>query len=116
MVSTCWSMMRRRSATSSGERRRRIGQWTTPMPRTSEAIRERRSPVAELGATQNATELVPGDAVAVRANVGTLRARAASAESAGDGLIDIDTGAWVGKAGAAFRDKFSYEPNKWYDA
>lgn len=39
-----------------------------------------------------------------------------SAEAAGDGLIDIDTGAWVGKSGDAFCEKFSYEPNNWYDA
>lgn len=33
---------------------------------------------------------------------------------AGDGLVDIDTGAWTGQAADDFRDKFSYEPNKWY--
>ena len=72
--------------------------------------------MAELGETQDATTLIPGNPGIVRANAKTLDARAASAESAGDGLIDIDTGAWQGKAGDAFRNKFSYEPTKWYDA
>ncbi|GAB1690856.1 putative T7SS-secreted protein [Krasilnikovia sp. M28-CT-15] len=74
--------------------------------------------MAQLGETQDATALVPGNPGIVRANAKTLDARAASAESAGDGLIDIDidTGAWQGKAGDAFCDKFSYGPTKWYDA
>ncbi|MFI5931684.1 putative T7SS-secreted protein [Actinoplanes sp. NPDC051494] len=72
--------------------------------------------MAELGETSDPKALVPGEPVTVRANVTTLRARSKNAESAGDGLIDIDTGAWQGKAGDGFRDKFSYEPNKWYEA
>ncbi|AGL14300.1 hypothetical protein L083_0790 [Actinoplanes sp. N902-109] len=52
----------------------------------------------------------------IRANARTFSERATRAEAAGDGLVDIDTGAWLGKAGEAFRDKFSYEPGKWYDA
>ncbi|WP_436524233.1 putative T7SS-secreted protein [Actinoplanes sp. HUAS TT8] len=72
--------------------------------------------MTELGETQSATELVPGDLATVRANVGAFRVRATSAEAVGDGLIDIDTGAWVGQSGDAFREKFSYEPNKWFDA
>jgi len=53
------------------------------------------------------------DPGAVRANAQTLRDRAGRAERAGDGLADIDTGAWTGPAAGAFRDRFSYEPNKW---
>jgi hypothetical protein len=86
------------------------------MRQASVVTRECRPPVAELGETQSATELVPGDLATVRANVAALRVRATSAEAAGDGLIDIDTGAWVGKSGDAFREEFSYEPNKWFDA
>ncbi|MEU4693897.1 putative T7SS-secreted protein [Actinoplanes sp. NPDC023714] len=72
--------------------------------------------MAELGETRSAAELVPGNPATIRANVLALRARAAAAESAGDGLIDIDTGAWVGKSGDTFREKFSYEPGRWFDA
>ncbi|MEU8229173.1 putative T7SS-secreted protein [Actinoplanes sp. NPDC048967] len=72
--------------------------------------------MAELGETDDPRALVPGDPGGVRADAGTLGRRAQNAERAGDGLIDIDTGAWEGKAGQAFRDKFSYEPSKWYDA
>lgn len=37
---------------------------------------------------------------------------ALEAASAGDGLVNIGTGAWTGPAAEEFRDKFSYEPNK----
>ncbi|GAA2698586.1 putative T7SS-secreted protein [Actinoplanes palleronii] len=72
--------------------------------------------MAELGETQSATDLVPGAPVTILADVGSLRVRAVSAESVGNGLIDIDTGAWTGRSGDTFREKFSYEPNKWFDA
>ncbi|MGW4941857.1 putative T7SS-secreted protein [Actinoplanes sp. NPDC004185] len=72
--------------------------------------------MAELGETHDPHVLVAGDPSRVRADAGMLQRRAQNAERAGDGLIDIDTGAWEGKAGQAFRDKFSYEPSKWYDA
>ncbi|SNY04720.1 putative T7SS-secreted protein [Paractinoplanes atraurantiacus] len=72
--------------------------------------------MTELGQTRDPLALVPGDPAAVEGNVRALRDRAANAEKAGDGLVDIDTGAWTGEAGDAFREKFSYEPNKWYEA
>jgi hypothetical protein len=72
--------------------------------------------MTELGETQDPRALVPGDPSAIRENVQALRVRAGHAEKAGDGLVAIDTGAWEGPAAEAFRDKFSYEPNKWYAA
>jgi hypothetical protein len=72
--------------------------------------------MTELGRTRDPVALVPGDPAAVRANAQALRERAGRAEGAGDGLADIDTGAWTGAAAEAFREKFSYEPNKWYAA
>jgi uncharacterized protein YukE len=70
--------------------------------------------MAELGQTRDPRALVPGDPAAIRANAGALQARSDHVEKAGDGLVDIDTGAWTGQAAEDFRDKFSYEPNKWY--
>jgi hypothetical protein len=72
--------------------------------------------MSELGQTSDPVQLVPGDPAAIRGNAQALQARSAHAEQAGNGLVDIDTGAWTGAAGDAFRDKFSYEPNKWYAA
>jgi hypothetical protein len=72
--------------------------------------------MAELGQTRDPRALIPGDPAAIRANVGALQARSDHVEKAGDGLVDIDTGAWTGQAAEDFRDKFSYEPNEWYMA
>jgi hypothetical protein len=70
--------------------------------------------MAELGRTHDPRAVVPGDPAAIRANAGVLQARSNHVEKAGDGLVDIDTGAWTGQAAEDFRGKFSYEPNKWY--
>jgi uncharacterized protein YukE len=70
--------------------------------------------MAEIGQTHDPKALIPGDPAAIRANAGVLQARSDHVEKAGDGLADIDTGAWTGQAAEDFRDKFSYEPNKWY--
>jgi hypothetical protein len=72
--------------------------------------------MAELGQTRDPRALVPGDPAAIRANAGALKTRSDHVEKAGDGLVNIDTGAWTGPAAEDFRDKFSYEPNKWYVA
>jgi uncharacterized protein YukE len=72
--------------------------------------------MAELGQTQDPTELVPSNPEAIEDNVRVLRARADRAGYASEGLKAIDTGAWTGPAARAFHDKFSYEPAKWYDA
>ncbi|KAA9157944.1 hypothetical protein FPZ12_023970 [Amycolatopsis acidicola] len=72
--------------------------------------------MAELGETQDSTELVKGKPDAIEENVRVLRARADRAGRASEGLKAIDTGAWQGPAARAFHDKFSYEPSKWYEA
>ncbi|TNC23745.1 hypothetical protein FG385_20505 [Amycolatopsis alkalitolerans] len=72
--------------------------------------------MAELGQTQDPTELVKGKPDAIEENVRVLHARADRAGRAAEGLKAIDTGAWQGPAARAFHDKFSYEPGKWYDA
>src|SRR6266511_5737016 len=72
--------------------------------------------MAELGETQDARALVPGDPDAIAENAAALRARAKAAGDAGDGLRSIDTGSWSGAAAQRFHEKFSYEPGKWFTA
>ena len=72
--------------------------------------------MAELGETGDPRALVPGNPEAIEENTRVLAARGDAAERAAEGLRAIDTGAWEGPAARAFHDKFSYEPNKWYDA
>ncbi|MEV5721470.1 putative T7SS-secreted protein [Amycolatopsis mediterranei] len=72
--------------------------------------------MAELGDTSDPTALVPGKPEAIEENARVLNARGDLAGQAADGLKAIDTGGWEGPAARAFHDKFSYEPNKWFDA
>jgi hypothetical protein len=72
--------------------------------------------MAELGETEDARALVPGDPDAIAENAAVLRARAKAAGNAGDGLRSIDTGSWSGAAAQRFHEKFSYEPGKWFTA
>lgn len=70
--------------------------------------------MTELGETGDPRDLVPGDPGAVDRNVTALRHRGKAMEQAGDELKKIDSGAWQGAAGDAFRDKFTYEPARWH--
>lgn len=72
--------------------------------------------MAELGESGNPRDLIPGDPDAVERNVTAIRGRGKSMEIAGDDLKKIDSGAWEGAAGDAFRDKFTYEPARWHRA
>lgn len=72
--------------------------------------------MAELGETQDPTQLVKGKPEAIEENARVLRARADSADNAAQGLLAVDTGSWTGAAAQAFHDKFSYEPRKWFAA
>lgn len=73
--------------------------------------------MAELGDIQDPQQLIPGKPEAIEENVRVLRARADRANWAAEGLQAIDTGdAWQGPAAQDFRDKFSYEPGKWFAA
>lgn len=72
--------------------------------------------MAELGDTQDPTQLVPGNPEAIEENARVLHARSDRANWAGEGLQAIDTGAWQGPAANEFRDKFSFEPSKWFTA
>lgn len=70
--------------------------------------------MAELGQTTDTRQLIPGEPDAIDQNVIAIRSRGETMGSAGDSLKKIDTDAWIGEAGDAFRDKFSYEPVRWY--
>ncbi|WP_157617308.1 putative T7SS-secreted protein [Saccharomonospora marina] len=72
--------------------------------------------MAELGETENPRALIQGDPNAIDKNVNILNARGKQAVNAAVALRAIDTGAWTGPAANAFRDEFSYEPTKWYEA
>lgn len=72
--------------------------------------------MAELGEFGNPRDLIPGDPDAVERNVTAIRGRGQSMEIAGGDLKKIDSGAWEGAAGGAFRDKFTYEPARWHRA
>src|SRR3982751_79131 len=72
--------------------------------------------MTELGQTHDPRALTPGDPSAITANATALQTRSEHVEKAGDGLVNIDTGAWTGPAAHDFRDKFSYDPNKGYVA
>jgi Bacterial toxin 28 len=72
--------------------------------------------MAELGSTADPTALVPGRPADVEVAARTLRTRGDAAERAALGLRAIDTGSWTGPAAQAFHDRFSYEPNRWFDA
>lgn len=72
--------------------------------------------MAELGESGDPFDLVPGDPDAVARDVTAIRGRSRAMDIAGDDLRRIDTGGWQGAAGNAFRDRFSYEPARWYRA
>ncbi|CAM3783922.1 putative T7SS-secreted protein [Smaragdicoccus niigatensis] len=72
--------------------------------------------MAELGETSNPKELVPGNADSIEENARVSRTRSEQAQRAGEGLLAIDAGSWTGAAASAFREKFSYEPARWFSA
>ncbi|GAA1214058.1 putative T7SS-secreted protein [Prauserella alba] len=72
--------------------------------------------MAELGETANPRALIQGNPEAIDKNVQILNSRGKQAVNAAIGLRAIDTGAWTGPAANAFRDEFSYEPTRWYEA
>lgn len=72
--------------------------------------------MAEPGQTRDPRQLIPGDAAAIDQDVRTVRDRGKAMDGAGTGLKKIDSGAWKGTAGDAFRARFSFEPPRWLDA
>lgn len=73
--------------------------------------------MAELGQTNDAKALVPGDVGAVADAMWQLRTYGDSLHEAGAGLQRIDTtGGWKGAAAAAFRKRFHGQPGRWLEA
>ncbi|MDQ3154012.1 MAG: hypothetical protein M3R63_20615 [Actinomycetota bacterium] len=70
--------------------------------------------MAELGQTTDARLLIPGEPDVIDDNVIAIRGRGETMGLAGDSLKKINTDAWSGEAGDAFRDRFSYEPARWH--
>lgn len=74
------------------------------------------SPV-DLGATQDARVLVPGDPGGVVRVMWNLRDLGESAEAAGKNLARLETDAgWRGGAAETFRARFAEEPRRWLEA
>jgi hypothetical protein len=71
--------------------------------------------MAELGQTTDARLLIPGEPDAIDDDVIAIRGRGETMGLAGDSLKKINTDAWSGEAGDAFRDRFSYEPARWHN-
>jgi Bacterial toxin 28 len=73
--------------------------------------------MAELGETNSATALVPGDVGAVTDTMWSLRSYGDMLVEAGTGLTRIDTAAgWRGPAADQFRALLHSEPAKWTEA
>lgn len=69
---------------------------------------------AELGETNDPTQLIPGNPGSITATAQALRLRGDSLREAGTGLQRIDTSdGWSGAAADAFRAKFQGQPGKW---
>ncbi|WP_197320990.1 WXG100 family type VII secretion target [Saccharomonospora sp. NB11] len=72
--------------------------------------------MAELGQTTNPRELIPGDPEAIINDLRELVKNIEAIGATGDGLGNVDPGEWTGDAATAFRDVFSAEPPKWFQA
>lgn len=70
----------------------------------------------ELGTTSDATELIPGDADAVRSFAAQLGDLATNLESSGDSLKTVSMPSWQGQAADDFEEAFSGVPGLWIDA
>lgn len=72
--------------------------------------------MAELGETSDPKQLIPGNPDAIDDDAAALRSRGQTMEQGAQSLKKIDTGSWTGPASNAFRDKFDYEPPRWFRA
>ncbi|SEB47316.1 HNH/ENDO VII superfamily nuclease with conserved GHE residues [Amycolatopsis tolypomycina] len=70
----------------------------------------------ELGQTTDPKALIPGDPDAVFENARVLHERARDANTAGDALKRIDTGAWRGPAADKFHEDHQTEIPRWIGA
>ncbi|MBT2401222.1 hypothetical protein J7E89_36100 [Streptomyces sp. ISL-100] len=67
-------------------------------------------PERQLGETDDPKELIHGSAPAIQARASHLADFHKAFETVGQGLRGLDSGAWQGNAGDAFREKFGMQP------
>ncbi|MFE2260333.1 putative T7SS-secreted protein [Streptomyces griseosporeus] len=70
----------------------------------------------QLEDTDQANELIHGDAGAIRSSARHLRDFHKAFDSVGQGMRKLDSSHWRGEAGEAFRKKFTMHPAKWLHA
>ncbi|MGX1886919.1 putative T7SS-secreted protein [Streptomyces sp. NPDC055287] len=73
-------------------------------------------PERQLGETDDPKELIHGSAPAIEARASHLADFSKAFETVGQGLRGLDSGAWQGKAGDMFREKFGMQPPAWLKA
>ncbi|MBT2492121.1 RHS domain-containing protein [Streptomyces sp. ISL-96] len=73
-------------------------------------------PERQLGESEDPKELIHGSAPAIEARASHLADFGKAFETVGQGLRGLDSGAWQGKAGDAFREKFGMQPPAWLKA
>ncbi|MFE9400093.1 putative T7SS-secreted protein [Streptomyces flavidovirens] len=73
-------------------------------------------PERQLGESEDPRELIHGSAPAIQARASHLADFRKAFETVGQGLRGLDSGAWQGKAGDAFREKFGMQPPAWLKA
>lgn len=72
--------------------------------------------MAELGQTTNPRELIPGEPEAVVNDLRELARNIEAIGTTGDSLGNVDPGGWTGDAATAFREVFTAEPPRWFQA
>ncbi|QCD55164.1 putative T7SS-secreted protein [Streptomyces hawaiiensis] len=70
----------------------------------------------QLGQTEEANELIHGNAEKIRSSAKHLRDFSAAFDKVGSGMKKVDSSAWRGKGGDTFREKFGVHPSKWLQA
>ncbi|MFF3317236.1 putative T7SS-secreted protein [Streptomyces sp. NPDC003035] len=70
----------------------------------------------QLGQTEEANELVRGNATKILESAAHLKDFRAAFEQVGQGMRKVDSSRWKGEAGNAFREKFGLHPTKWLHA
>lgn len=70
----------------------------------------------QLGETEEANELVHGNAEKIRASAKHLRDFSTAFDKVGSGMKKVDSSSWRGKGGDTFREKFGVHPTKWLHA
>ncbi len=71
---------------------------------------------AQLGRTDQPTQLIHGDPADIRKTAGHLKDFRTAFDAVGQGMRKLDSSTWKGEAAEAFREKFAMHPVKWLHA